>query len=272
MTAFFLLALRRAASSFPLLAIILIVIVSPSVRAQSEFGEAHALLEQLSRTQQEKRDPSNAQKLAELMNSVPQRVQQLLSKAIVQSLSTPIHHTADEIHRKLTAALQVAPFDQAGPEVFVFPFHSGRRDAYLIAYSVVYCVSCSRGWIGVLGRANNGPYQILSSDDDAFPNQTLVAAMLQPTGEGEPRFLIHGTNWGDAHNRLNVVGYTFDGTRLTIIWSRMGLPQGSIKVTPARITLSFLTSLRPPWSEKTEIYGILPGEIKLQRSSEHPDP
>jgi hypothetical protein len=262
-------AISRTVCCLFLLTIFLIL--SPAVRAQSEFDEAHTLLEELSRIQQEKRDQNNAAKLAELMHSVPQRVQQLLSRGIVDLLNTPIQHTPDEIHQKLTAVLQAVPPDVYQPEVFVFPVQSRQEVTYLIAYNIVYCVSCSRGWLGVVGRTN-GLYEILTSDDNAFPNQSLAVVMLWPTGAGKPRFLVHGTNWGDAHNRLTASVYILDDNRLKSPWSLTDLPQGAIKVTPTEIIVSFLTALVPPWSEKTEIYSILPEQIKLRQSFERANP
>jgi hypothetical protein len=241
------------------------------VHGQSDFDQAHALLEQLSRTQQEKRDRDNAARLAELMSFVPARVQQLLTSGIINLLNASARHSADEVHRKLTAALQVAPLDQHQPEAFVYQVQSGGTDVYLIAYNVIYCVGCSRGWLGTVG-GTNGFYQVLASDDNAFPNQTLAVVKIWPTGEGNFRFLVYGTNWGDAHNRLTATVYVLDGGQLKSVWSLADLPQGSIKVTPTEITVSFLTALVPPWSEKTETYAILPGEIKLRQSIERPNP
>jgi len=264
----------RAVVTLAALSLILTVvplILSSAAGAKSEFDEAHALLEELSRTQQEKRDRNNAAKLAELMNSVPQRAQQLLSKGITDLLNTPTQHTADEVHQKLTAALQVLPLDQYRPEVFVFQVQSGHRDVYFIAYNIAYCVSCSRGWLGVVGP-KNGLYEILTSDDNAFPNRTLSVVMPWPTAEGKPRFLVHGTNWGDAHNRLTAIVYILDDDRLKNAWSLSDLPQGTIKVTPKEIVVSFRTALVPPWTEKTEIYDILPEQIRLRHSFEQANP
>ena len=243
-------------------------ILSPAIRAQSKFDEAHALLQELFPKPQGNRDPSDAAKVANLMNSAPQRAQQLLSKAMLDLLNTRTHHTAEELHQRLTTALQV---DQYRPQVFVFTVRSGGRDAYLIGYNTVYCVSCSRGWLGVVGRIN-GVYKILTSDDNAFPNQSLAVVMLGPTGRGKPRFLAQGTNWGDAHNRLAATVYVFDDAKLQNVWSVADLPQGTIKVTPTEIEISFLTALVPPWSEKTEIYTILPEQIKLRQSFERANP
>lgn len=257
--------------AYSTIATLIVFMLSAPVHAQAEFDEAHTLLQQLSATQQEKRDRDNAARLAELMNSVPQRVQQLLTNGIVDLLNVPAHHSADELYQKLAAALQVAPPDQYRPEAFVYSLRTGHEDAYLIAYNVAYCVSCSRGWLGIVGRIGNH-YQVVSSDDNPFPNRTLDAALLWPTAEGKPRLLVHGINWGDAHSRLTITVYAIDQDRLKIIWFLADLPQGKVKVTPTEIIVSYLTALVPPWSEKTETYAILPGEIKLRQSIERPNP
>jgi hypothetical protein len=262
--------MARPMASYAVVTLLLVALSVP-VHAQAEFDEAHSLLQQLSATQLEKRDRDNAARLAELMSSVPQRVEKLLTKGVVELLNTPARHSVDELHQKIAAALQIAPLDQYRPEVFVYSVQAGHNDAYLVAYNIVYCVSCSRGWLGLVERTDN-LYHVVSSDDNAFPNRTLDAVVLWPTAEGKPRFLVHGTNWGDAHNRLTVTVYAVDEGRLRILWSLADLPQGNIKVTPTEIIVSYLTALVPPWSERTETYAILPGEIKLRQSTERPNP
>lgn len=246
-------------------------ILSPWTQAQSEFDKAHALLKDLSQVQQQKRDEANVRRLAELMNSVPLQTQRLLSAGIVRLLNSPGAHSVSEIHAKLVSALQLDLSSEFQPEVFVFAFPIGRPTTYIIAFNIVYCVTCSRDWIGVVGR-EDGVFQTLASEDNGFPNQSLSVTMLQSPGQGKTRFLVHGTNWGDAHSRMSVVAYRFGGYELARIWSRVDLPQGTIKITPTEITLSFLTALVPPWNERTETYAILPEEIQLRQSSERTEP
>jgi len=257
---------------------IAIPLVLLPVRAycQEPFDKAHELLKEgaqaQGRVQQQKPSEAELKRLKEVTNSVAQTVPELLKKGVLELLNLPARHTADELSAKLRTTLQVIPQDQYQPEVFVFPLALHQADSYLVAYNVSYCASCSYAWIGVVGR-KDGRYSILSEEDHSFANKTLHVAPLGVTDRGAARFLIYGTNWGDAHNRLSLVAYVLDDGRLRRFWARTDLPQGSIRVTPTRISLSFLTALRPPWSERTEVYTVQQGEeIKLQQSSERPNP
>lgn len=248
-----------------------LLILSPVAHSQSEFEKAHDLLDEIARLQKQEREKATIEKLAELVNSVPAQVEELLNKGVVDLLNAPGAHSPDEVHQKIATALQIVPPDQYRPEVFVFASALERRPPYFIAYNFGYCAICSRNWIGVVGRVN-GRYQILASDDNPFPNHSLTMTWLDSAANGQTRFLVYGTTWGDAHSRLSAAVYTYDGRQLKKSWSLSDLPQGTIKVTPTEIVVSFLTALAPPWTEKTEVYSILPTEIKLRQSVERPNP
>jgi hypothetical protein len=261
--------MRRAFASLWLGSTLLLL--DPVAHSQSEFDRAHALLDEIASLQKQERSKATIEKLTELVNSAPEHVEELLNKGVVDLLNAPGAHPPEEVHRKIAAALQIVPPDQYRPEVFVFASALERQPTYLIAYNFGYCAICSRNWVGVVGRVN-GAYQILASDDNPFPNHSLTMTWLDSAANGQTRFLVYGTTWGDAHSRLCAAAYAFDGKQLKKSWSLSDLPQGTIKVRPTEIIVSFLTALVPPWSEKTEIYSILPGEIKLRQSLERPNP
>jgi hypothetical protein len=244
---------------------------APAGTFQAEFDRAHRLLEEISELQGQPRAKETVQRLADLVVSTPQQVETLLTNGLLDLLNTPGTHGAADLYQKLSASLQIDPPDQNRPEVFVYPVEYGGNQKYFIAYNIVYCASCSREWIGIVGR-KTGPYEILAVEDSPSPNRSLTVTMLSPTPDGKPRFLVYGTNWGDAHNRLSAALYSFDAQQLKKTWSLTDLPQGTVKITPTAITFSYLTSLAPPWTEKTEVYSILPTEIKLRQSVERPNP
>ncbi len=246
-----------------------LLFLEPTSYPQTEFEKAHSLLAEISSLQKKGRDGEGIEKLTKLVNSVPQEVQQLLNKGLVDFLNTPGPHSGDELQKKLVAALQIDRADPYQPEVFVFPLEQG--GSFVVAYNVAYCATCSRAWIGLIGK-RVGHYEVLSEDDGSFDGKSLHVTPLRPGGDGKDRFLVYGTNWGDAHNRLSLTAYSFADNQLKSAWSRKDLPQGAVKVTPTEIILSFLTSLTPPWSEKTEIYSIFPESIQLKKSSERLNP
>lgn len=251
------------------------LLLTPDMSKHQElkFDQAHTLLVELDGLQKSgKRDMATLEQLRGLVKKVPEEVPSLLNDATLELLASPGDHPPDQIQAKIASALRIVPLDQYKPEAFVFRLAPQKRAAYLIAYNVPYCASCSRAWIGVIGKKGDR-YEILSEGGELFANKSLHVAPLVRSEGGKDRFLVYGTNWGDAHRRLTAVGYVAEGAGLRRFWARTDLPEGNVEVTGAQITLSFLTALTPPWEEKTEVYKILPSEeIKLERSSERPDP
>lgn len=253
-----------------------LLVLTDRVWSQTAFDQAHELLKQWAyaqkQAQQQKPSEAHLNRLRELTDSIAQEVPQLLKKGVIELLNEPGKHSPEELRAKLRATLQVFPPDQYEPEVFVFPVGFTQRAFYLIAYNVSYCASCSHAWIGIIGRRSGG-YDILSEESDSFSGKSLRVEPLARSEDGRDRFLIYGTNWGDAHSRLSAAAYVLDDSKLKRFWARADLPQGSIKVTPTQISVSFLTALRPPWRERTEVYEVQRGEeIKLQNSFERPNP
>lgn len=80
--------------------------------------------------------------------------------------------------------------------------------------------------------------------------------------------LVYGTNWGDAHNRLNVIAYSFGPHKLEEIWSRTALPGGHIEIGPGGFELSFYTTLDNfQRTERTETYLVTKGGIHLRSAA-----
>jgi hypothetical protein len=241
--------------------------------SQDSLEQARQLLQQWSQAQQAQQhqpDEANLKKLRMTTSSVAEEVPELLKRGVIEFLNSPGPHSADDLRQRVSAALRAVPSDEYQPEVSIFQLDLVRPPSYFIAYNVPYCASCSRAWIGIVGK-KAGRYAILAETGDSFANKSLHVTRLEPNKSGKDRFLVYGTNWGDAHSRLSASAYVIDGNRLRNFWTRTDLPQGSIKVNPTEITLTFLTALRPPWKERTEVYDILAmDQIKLKKSFEQP--
>lgn len=252
---------------------LIFLIFAPVSRCQAQFDQVHTLLLELDGLQKSgKHDKPTVDRLNDLMAEVTERAGKLLNSGILALLNSPGAHSAAEINERISTALQILPTGEYHPEVYTFRSASGQGDSYLIAYNVPYCASCSRAWIGLVGRRGDR-YEILTDVGKAFSEKSLHVASLTPGEEGGNRFLVYGTNLGDAHSRLTVSAYEVHATKLKSVWIRADLPQGTVEVTPTRISLTFLTRLNPPWKEKTEIYEVLEKKrIKLQGSKERSNP
>jgi len=257
------------------LAVSALLLLFPSqMRPQSAFDQAHDLVKGWSTAQQaQQQNPSEAnfKNLREATSSVAREVPELLKTGTLELLNSSGIVSSSKIVERISSALFEVPSAKYDPEVFVFPIGSRQGASYFVGFNVPYCASCSRAWIGLIGK-KNGRYDVLSEEGKSFDGKSLQVSPLGRNENGNDRFLIYGTNWGDAHSRLSVVAYVVDEAKLRRIWARIDLPQGSIKVTPTEIIVSSLTALVPPWREKTEVYRILPEQIKLEQSIERPNP
>jgi hypothetical protein len=244
---------------------------------QVGFERAHDLMRQWGAAQQaEEQNPSESglRKLREITSSIAQEVPELLKKGTVEFLNSSAVASPSEIQEKISATFWDAPPGRGkyDPEVFVFPTGSGQGGCYLVAYNVPYCASCSRAWIGLIGK-KGGRYEVLSEEGNSFNGKGVHVVPLARSEDGKDRFLIYGTNWGDAHSRLSMVAYSVDHAKLVKFWARTDLVQGRVEVTSKHISLTFLTALTPPWNERTEVYEVQRSEdIRLQKSSERANP
>lgn len=249
------------------------LIFAPVSRCQAQFDQAHALLSELDGLQKSgQRDKPTVDRLNVLVAEVTGQAVTLLDNGILALLNSPGTHSAAEIRDRISTALQILPAGEYRPEVYAFRSGSGQEDSYLIAYNIPYCASCSRAWIGLV-RKTGDRYEILSEDVEAFSGKSLHVAPLTAGAEGGSRFLVYGTNLGDAHSRLTVRAYEVRCAKLRSVWVRADLPQGNVKVTPSRISLTFLTRLNPPWGETTETYEVQEKksiELKVSRERSNP--
>src|SRR5208282_3825164 len=238
------------------------------VYSQSEFETAHALLEKLANDRGSIRATSDRARVEQETKTVPVEVEHLINEGISNLLNRDAAVSQQNLQQTLRAALQIGSVQpETGQNAFVFA-SAAKDPSYLIIYNVTYCAACSLSWIGTF-VSDAGHYKQEASLQDPIPNQSLSAAPLW-ISDDVIRVIVYGTTWGDAHSRLNVLAYSFDGRQLEKLWERTGLPQGTVQIRPGAMVVSFLTALRPPWKERSETYAITAKGIQLQAVSERP--
>jgi len=266
--------------------IVITLLATPAARvsayAQSEFDSARALLQKVDEDRaaygaiaDTKRISDGEvvaarKRVSEEEQAAPAKVEGLLNAAVLRFLDTDAHRSPEKLQAKLREALQIGPEQpEHGVNAQAFVFQIGpAKKGYIVAYNIVHCITCSHSWIGAFAPKGGG-YELVASLDNSLPNQTLQAVPLW-TGDNVIRFLAYGINWGDAHSRLNAAAYSFDGHQIREVWSRTGLPQGTLKLEPGTMVVSFLTALVPPWKMRTETYAVTANEIHLLEASESP--
>lgn len=143
---------------------------------------------------------------------------------------------------------------------------------YIVGYVLNGAVAYSRSWLGVFSVPLVGSSELLAAAENTFPDRTLAIETLSPEIRDDLTFLAHGVNWGDAHNRLTAIVYSFDGHEIRPVWSLAGLSQGHIEVQGPRIRLTYLSSPLGPGYESVrgivETYEVTPSGVELQERSE----
>lgn len=167
---------------------------------------------------------------------------------------------------KLQAALQVGRDSEQ--LAFVLPLGAVSR-RILVSYTIPYCATCARSWIGVFGPVGRR-IQILAELKDPMPNQTLNIMEAGTNRIENPFVLAYGTNLGDAHSRLNAALYCFCNGELKRVWAKTGLPQRTVSVSNDRLTLSYLSALQPPWIYETDVYTWAPNGLEFSGSTQQP--
>lgn len=248
-----------------------------SAFGQSEFDNANSLLRQLAQDRKNLAEEGDSEKakvererLAEKLKSVPAQVQQLLNKGILNALDTEAVSSAPTLQSKLRAALQVSEVEPGkNNDAYVFSLGSQQKPSYLVLYTISYCAVCGRSWLGVVGPKEDR-YEVIAAVDDPLPNQSIDMIPLGTGAGDKPLFLLFGTIWGDAHRRLNATAYTVDGQQLKSVWSLPQLPEGRLEVSGRIIIVTSYTTLRPPFSLRTEVYAVTNNGIDLRSTSVRP--
>jgi len=198
-------------------------------------------------------------------------VQSVSNQGIASTLNQQPRPSAQELENDLRRV--VSPKFAAETQASVFSSHTATRTLYVVAYGLGAFATSTRSWIGVFGPEGDGkPYSLLASVENTLPDKTIALEPLSHPGAEGVTFLAYGINWGDAHNRLTVIAYSFKGGELKPMWSRVELPQGQIKVEEGKIKLVFLSSpLGPGYKsvhQVTEIYRIGSSGIRLEKRIE----
>ncbi|MGA2629123.1 MAG: hypothetical protein ABSG54_02820 [Terriglobia bacterium] len=245
---------------------------TPLSFAGSELERARQMLQQLERDRSEA-GKTHRQFTADEIEQRLIRIQRVVNQGILSLLNQTSPPARGQLEKSLWR-MQGIPEGSTGPGLAsVLSNETSGRRVFVVAYTLVGAIAMSRSWIGVFGSdESGGPFEVLASADNTLPNKTVAVELL-----GTPRrkglvLLAYGVNWGDAHNRLTVIAYSFSGRRLEPIWSRADLPQGEVKTEDDKIKLTFLSSPLGPGHKSvhsvTQIYRHTPAGIRLE--SMHP--
>lgn len=264
---------RRIAS----LAVVLLLSIGASLCAQTELQQARQMLQELYQQVREAaearlREGRQPEYTWQDYNRRLLQIQGLINQGIVSALNQQPRPSGGELERELRYVLGAGI--PAETKASAFSFHMASHELYVVAYALGIGATSTRSWIGVFGPPGLGnAYALLASVENSLPDKTIALQPLYHPPEQGLTFLAYGFNWGDAHNRLTVIGYSFDGEKLESVWSKPDLPQGQISVEGKRISLVFLSSALGPGydvREITEIYRVTSSGMRLERRSERP--
>jgi len=254
------------------LALALLLTVATCVSAQTELERARQMLLEFDQQVHEsaeaaRREGRQPEFRWEGYNRRLLQVQGLINQGIVSALDRQPRPSGQELQNELreVVSLGVGPETKAG----AFSFQTATRKLYVVAYALGVLAANSRSWIGVFGCQGEGKAcGLLASVENSLPDKTIAVQPLSHPGEPGLTFLAYGINWGDAHNRLTVIAYSFAGQKLKAIWSHADLPQGQVKVRDGKIELDFLSSPLGPGYRSvhavTEVYRLTSAGVRLE--------
>lgn len=160
------------------------------------------------------------------------------------------------------------------PVVFVRPWNGGRLigAGYTFGWSDFDRVNCV-----ALYESRDGKTQRVALTN-FVPGPDLHYAFLPPSHSGAFRFLVYGNKLGESHPRLTAILYSFNGKSLENSWEKQDLYDGTIEVTPQKVTLRYLIKNEyiqaverqqlPPGHEA--IYKVTPDGLALQTEQQIP--
>jgi hypothetical protein len=112
-----------------------------------------------------------------------------------------------------------------------------QRGGFLIGYMVPHG-NTSLDVIEVAEQVS-GTYGFSARGGGEMQDHTLSLALMRCPNPGHVRFVAYGARLGANDSPLAVVLYEFDGKSLSALWSRSELWQGSVKVEPDSVMLTF---------------------------------
>lgn len=265
--------LRAALRGVGLVVAVAALGIRSALPANSALADAHMMLQDLRSRQMVGAghlSPESFRQLQEETKSALPKVKHLVDVGILGELNRGLPPSSRALEESLWASL--TSNTEPDPRVAtVVACNRPGGPVYIVTYFIGYWGDHSMSSVNVYGRAG-AQFKLLAQADDPLPNRSVSLSLLPSVRNNELAFLVDGVYWGDPHNHLRVVVYTFDGHKLTTLLTRSDLVQGRVKVEGPQIALTFLTIARGPGSlpalERTEIYRVTSAGIKLEKSWE----
>jgi hypothetical protein len=240
--------------------------------AQDDLRQAQRMLHDLNRERREAAKAGTASKFTpSYLDSRLLAIQTIVNKGLLSGLKVTPRPSCRRLEVELRTALGYG--GQADPNtasVICSQWEGGSY--YIVGYVLNGAAAYSRSWIGVFSVPLEGSCELLAAAENTLPNRTVALEPLLPQIRGNLSFLVHGVNWGDAHNRLTAIVYSFDGHEIRPVWSLADLSQGQIEVQGPRIKLTYLSSPLGPGYESVkrivETYEVTPSGVELREHSE----
>jgi hypothetical protein len=255
-----------------LVALIFTTAVNPQLRGEDTLGTAHHIFEDFwnDAMETEKTDTNSRETVRQRAAGLAEAVQPLLTAGILEYLNNAAQPSSTALKQKLSEALTAPTVKGRTAEGVADVISSQSGDTFVVVYTVNYCIACSKAWLGEFAR-QNGKFVLKFSIQNLASDQMVYLARL-PVPSEKLTFLLYGVHLGDSHNRLNVQAFTVDET-IRLIWSKLDLPQGQISINNSTVTLTYLSSLIPPWNERSEDYAVdEKGSFHLVAEAERPEP
>lgn len=87
---------------------------------------------------------------------------------------------------------------------------------------------------------NPGPYRLAAVTNSGLPHADLNYQPLSQIAWQDLRFFAYGHRLGKSQQRLSVVLYSFDGTRIKPLWERADIFGGEMAIAGDKVTLRYL--------------------------------
>jgi hypothetical protein len=169
---------------------------------------------------------------------LPAAVHQAVVAGTLQMLSQG-PPSSEELESELKNAVASLPDGSFGHGlVGVVPFQFGGFPAYVVGYSVGYCLMCSHTWLDIFVKRGEG-YILADELDNPLPNSSIYFHVLPFSPVGGVRFLIYGVRYGQRENPLTIRAYSWPD-RSQPMWSRKNVDNGEVEFTDDGFVLSYV--------------------------------
>jgi len=190
-----------------------------------------------------------------------------LTPAILDYLNSPRRFSLSDLKERLSRVLTAPTMGNVTAKGVADAVSVNNGKTVFVAYTVDYCIVCSKAWLGKF-VFQDGKFDLQWSTDSVAAGHAVHLVLV---GNGSSTAIaLYGVQWGDPHNHLGLWMFSSEASEPEPIWS-LYRPEGDVSFAGNKIVVSSDTEPTqfggPPDFRQREIFQLSDNHVELIRRS-----